>query len=815
MTVPTEPSSLVPTTFVDDELRTRALRARRAASVGLVRAGCQAVHSVLLEPRARRDAVLLVACGEVLRRASAWTEAAAVFDDAWRALEDRRGEDAACLLALAVDSRATAGDLEGGRMLIEAAMDAGADVHMARAHLELLRGRVAEARQIEREISNPTTSAFAKVQTDLLRAEILTEIGAVAGVLQVLTRLDPLMKGEQRFEEVALRTRLIAATSLLQQQEGLTGDARTELQQQARRAIRSLERYARSFPLYRAWASELAGELALLRGEDGHRDFAQAAAVLEREGAVFVRARLLGRQALYERRERERRLGAKEGEARRLLFDLGAGARLAPIASAAPATTSSMMARRSIAMRLEAAQLNDETGLEAVVEVTRHLAQIRDLTTLFERILDAVVRVLHADRGVLLECGEGDVLRCVAARGLDPAAVVEGAREISFGVIRESMKTGEAVLSDNALSDARFRERQSVMATDIRSVLVAPIRTQKRTLGYAYLDRRMVDVPFDADHQELLAVFATQVAVAWENTLAFEEIGQLNRGLEQKVKERTVELREKNQALLESIDELTNTRLKLAEATRDALEKEMSLARDIQNSILPPRTRIATPGLAFVGRVDPASFCGGDFWGYVVTAAGDTVLVVADVTGHGVASSLITAVARASLDTLAKLIDVESPARVLSILNEAIHGAAHGELCATAFCALIQPRRNRLLFANAGHPFPFVIEQRGVAVLSGAGVRLGESLDVRYEQAERAFAPGTKLVLYSDGIVEWMNEKRREYGARRLQKALSAAPIGEDVERLCSSVLEDVTGFANGQERDDDLTIVVVERTSE
>src|SRR5690606_9650385 len=99
-------------------------------------------------------------------------------------------------------------------------------------------------------------------------------------------------------------------------------------------------------------------------------------------------------------------------------------------------------------------------------------------------------RVMRAERGALLAL-EGDDIRCKAARGMEVEKVIEGSNEISFGVVRETMSLGEAILTDNALADQRFRERASVMATDIRSVVCAPIRTRERTLGFVYLDRRV------------------------------------------------------------------------------------------------------------------------------------------------------------------------------------------------------------------------------------------------------------------------------------------------------------------------------------
>jgi len=472
---------------------------------------------------------------------------------------------------------------------------------------------------------------------------------------------------------------------------------------------------------------------------------------------------------------------------------------------AAPAANAAV--RKSIAIRLEGSlenmNLTEESGLEAIIEVSRYLSSILEVDLLLEKILESVVRVMRAERGALLRQSNDGGLECVAVKGLERVDVVEGSNEISFGVIREVQRGGEPVLADNALEDERFRERKSVMATDIRSVLCSPIRTRQRSLGYIYLDRRLVSLPFTMEQQDLLAAFCTQAAVAWENALSFHQIETLNVGLEQKVKERTIELRESNQKLADSLEELTNTRLRLAEAQRDAMQKEMILAREIQESILPPRDLVQAKGYAFCGLVIPASYCGGDFWGFRRYSNDRTLLVVADVTGHGVAASLITAVTRSCLDTLESTGADHPVEDVLAMLSSVVRRSAKGRLLATAFACLIDPAARSITYANAGSRLPYLVSASGgrPSALSGVGLRLGDEEAPRYEAHTKS---------YSDGIVESKKSDGEMYGDRRFRRSLQAL-VKEPALDLVAKLIAESEAYCGGVERDDDWTLVVVQ----
>ena len=113
-----------------------------------------------------------------------------------------------------------------------------------------------------------------------------------------------------------------------------------------------------------------------------------------------------------------------------------------------------------------------------------------------------------------------------------------------------------------------------------------------------------------------------------------------------------VELRESNEELQRTLDDLVSTRLRLAEAQRDAMEKELEVARDIQSAMLPEAVPGSRAGLTWRGVVTPASYCGGDFWQVDEIDEHRTLFLVADVAGHGVGAALITAVLRAAFDAV-------------------------------------------------------------------------------------------------------------------------------------------------------------------
>ncbi len=767
---------------------------------------------------AKERALAFLVAADVARRLNEWRESADLLVEASRVLvEVGAPVPASVAMALAVDGLVTMNDLKRADEQIAAAgwMKAALPMGTTLAEAVLLsaRGAPSEARALTKKRPDKIDDLWAGWWSNLFSAEVMLELGAVPGAQQTLEKVSKDFVEKQKGSEPWLRLKCLEVWLAIEKLRTTPQGEKTD-DAPAKLALKDLAAGAGRFPLYKAWAEQLKGELQLVSDQDAREAFAAATAFADAAKAPFLRMRFVLRQIGSKRGADDRWSAQHLEETKRGLLEQGAGARVQAVshkgaAAAMPQMQASKASRMSIAMRLDTnldqLQLTDESGLDAVIEVARYLGSIRSLDELLQKILESVVRVMRAERGVLLRSGDDGKLVAVSAKGLDAAKVVEGSNEISFGVVDAAKTTGEPILTDNAMSDQRFRERASVMSADIRSVVCSPIRTRTKTLGYVYLDRRAAAVPFNQDHLDLLAAFCTQVAVAWENALAFEEIESLNQGLERKVDERTKELKD-------SLELLTNTRLKLAEAQRDAMEKEMHLARDIQRSILPEEGVVARPGVNLCGKVIPASLCGGDFWMYAPISRDRTLMLIADVTGHGVAASLITAVARACLDTLTQATSIEDVADVLKMLNRVVHSSAGGHLCATAFACIVDPAKQELSFANAGHNFPFLQSGDNAAPLVARGVRVGEAKEMEVEVKVQAYQHGDRLALFTDGLTEWRSAAGRDYGERRLKKALLAA-AGQGPAAVLQAIIDDAQVFSGGAERDDDLSILIADLT--
>jgi len=244
------------------------------------------------------------------------------------------------------------------------------------------------------------------------------------------------------------------------------------------------------------------------------------------------------------------------------------------------------------------------------------------------------------------------------------------------------------------------------------------------------------------------------------------------------------------------------------------LEKELDIARMIQEALVPPPGLTTLPGFRFAGFFRSASICGGDFWGYHVLAGGDLLLSIGDVTGHGVPSAMISAAAKSGLDTLINV----SPSRLslpylLEELNKTVYDTAQRKFVMTFLAMKLDTRVGSLEFANAGHNFPLLLRSVNgkpeAQALIARGNRLGDVRNSRYQQIGCELLAGDLIFLYTDGLTEYRDPQGREYTERRLRRLL-LSHCHLEPDAILSKVLSDLSEFAGNAPQEDDITIVVV-----
>src|SRR5208337_3944955 len=182
-------------------------------------------------------------------------------------------------------------------------------------------------------------------------------------------------------------------------------------------------------------------------------------------------------------------------------------------------------------------------------------------------------------------------------------------------------------------------------------------------------------------------------------------------------------------------------------------------------------------------------------------------VVVADVSGKGIPASLL--MARLSADVRYLLASEPSPAEAVAELNRVFFAAGREDRFVTLVLAVLDPQRHELTLVNAGHP-PAYLNCGGTITQavdeSCARLPLGVTDDAEYVQVSHPLGPGDRLLLYTDGISEAMNETNELYGFRRLFEQMSVPSIG--VAAFGQSILDNVKKFVGKQSQTDDICLV-------
>lgn len=243
-------------------------------------------------------------------------------------------------------------------------------------------------------------------------------------------------------------------------------------------------------------------------------------------------------------------------------------------------------------------------------------------------------------------------------------------------------------------------------------------------------------------------------------------------------------------------------------AERERQRVELETARGIQSSILPelpPRLNGVDLAHAYL----PATEVGGDFYDVLALEDGRLALAVGDVAGHGVSSGLVMSMAKSAL-AVQVTFDPEV-ASVFRTLNRTVYQTARRRLLTTLCYAVLDPKRRELLYASAGHLFPYRITKEGkVEALESVSYPLGVRGDLEVSARMARLDEGDTLFLFSDGVVEARAEGSDDlYGFERLEESLQRH-AGESPGRLRDKVLEDVESFVGASPREDDQTILVL-----
>jgi serine phosphatase RsbU (regulator of sigma subunit)/anti-sigma regulatory factor (Ser/Thr protein kinase) len=322
--------------------------------------------------------------------------------------------------------------------------------------------------------------------------------------------------------------------------------------------------------------------------------------------------------------------------------------------------------------------------------------------------------------------------------------------------------------------DTERLELDSPALAELRAAgvrIIVPLVAQGELVGALYLGPRLSDQGYSTDDRALLATLGARAAPAIR-------VAQL-------VREQAAEIQ-----------------------ARERIEEEMRVATLIQQQFL-PRELPRLPDWQVAAHYGPARAVGGDFYDFIALPDGRLGIVVGDVTDKGVPAALVMARTQSVLRGEAPRL--MSPAKVLERANEVLLPEMPARMFVTCLYMVLEPKTGRVVYANAGHPLPYVRTAEGVIELRATGMPLGLMAGMDYPEHEAVLAAGEGVLLFSDGIVEAHDRAGAMFGFPRLRELLATERSGT---ALLDHLLHELHAFVGpGWEQEDDITLVALRRT--
>jgi serine phosphatase RsbU (regulator of sigma subunit) len=274
--------------------------------------------------------------------------------------------------------------------------------------------------------------------------------------------------------------------------------------------------------------------------------------------------------------------------------------------------------------------------------------------------------------------------------------------------------------------------------------------------------------------------------------------------------------RENDQRLIQELQQKQNelekayTALQAAQADlliKERMEHELQLAADMQRSLL-PKTLPHYDGLRFAAHLQTAREVGGDFYDVADVGDSNVGVLIADVADKGVHAALFMAVSRTLF--MQAMEQYETPSQVVTAVHRGILRAS-AEPFVTAFYGVLDRKNGRFCYVRAGHERPLLYRANGeVEELAGNGRFLGMIPDIQLDEYKIDLHAGDRLLLFSDGVPDTVNDAGEAYGNGRLRRIV--AKNGRlSATDLVQALRTDLETWMKNAAPVDDITILVVE----
>lgn len=413
-------------------------------------------------------------------------------------------------------------------------------------------------------------------------------------------------------------------------------------------------------------------------------------------------------------------------------------------------------------------EFTQRAGERAAMHSLTHLVgQVFDTESLYSTITAAPVEAGSATVSWLAvpDVHSGSLKpRIVASHGIDIKRIEKLVD--SQALYNDVVQQREPVHLEQAPADHRIDAKPG---DGLGSLLITPLMARGEVLGALFVAKDVVR-GFERDDLQAISIYAAQAAVSMDNALLFEQ-----------------------------------------QIEKERLSRELSIAREVQQRLLPQKTPELN-GLSIAASSVSAHEVGGDYYDFVELDENRIAVIIGDVSGKGTSAAFYMAEMQGVFQSLSRL--APSPIEFLTHANTALAHSMDRNVFITVIYGLLDLKKEIFVIARAGHCPAAVIDQMGnCRYLRSSGMGLGLDRTSLFKSSlfeeEISLNPGDVFALYTDGVVESRSLAGEEYGYDRLLQVLKEHRH-DDAPEIHSAVLEDLNFFLQGREYDDDMTLVII-----
>jgi len=405
------------------------------------------------------------------------------------------------------------------------------------------------------------------------------------------------------------------------------------------------------------------------------------------------------------------------------------------------------------------------------------MAAIQGLSVLVREVADSK-NLYHWIVSTPVDAGPGKVawltMNDFKSGSLHPRIVASYKIEVSVAkescdivtIHQEATSSQQLISIDNTATDYRTKNSKS---QKIMSLLAIPLVTTTEAIGTLFVAQEIPQA-FENDDIESIGLFTSQASLVLENA-----------------------------------------RLLDAKIEQERLASELSIAREVQQRLLPQEIP-TLPNLTIAASSTPALEVGGDYYDWLDLGNGKMAFIIADVSGKGTSAAFYMAEMQGIFQGLTRI--APQPDAFMYHANQALGASLEKNVFVTAIYGILDYHSGHISFARAGHTPAIIIDVNGNAKLlrsSGLGFGLDRSklfidtLDVVHIR----FSPGDLIVLYTDGAIEGRNSQGEEFGYDRLIDSIQSARF-ENAKGVHDAICQAIDRFMNPEKNYDDCTLLIV-----